>query len=320
MPYGYGSASSGSGSSSSGGSKGSPHSGGGGGWSPGVGGKQHQPKAKAAPVSTGGRSAALQAIAASSAKKALPPQLGGSGSAAQAAKVSGVPLGGTGLPPQLGGLSSAAQAAKFTPQKGRTHPAFAHRGIPQTNKFKKWIASKFKKPMIEYFYPEEHGDMYIGLQTGTIPTSNYHKDVTADYWKNVSKNWGEVHPALGAMVNVGAPAGTMIGGLGYDIGQGLARYNENPNKYLSSFQQDVKATQFEPEVKAALEARGVTDISGVDTIGGMKAIAAEKPIKSNLQRMAGSVEPLLNAWGIGNNLNYAKGGIVDLYRYGGFSG
>ena len=215
-----------------------------------------------------------------------------------------------------------AGAPTHIPKKKKvtTHPAFTNRGIPQTNKFKKWIASKFKKPMIEYFYPKEHGDMYIGLQTGTIPTSNYHKDVTADYWKNVSKNWGEVHPALGAMVNVGAPAGTMIGGLGYDIGQGLARYNENPNKYLSSFQQDVKATQFEPEVKAALEARGVTDISGVDTIGGMKAIAAEKPIKSNLQRMAGSVEPLLNAWGIGNNLNYARGGLADLYRYGGFSG
>ena len=104
---------------------------GGGGWSPGVGGQQHQPKAKAAPVSTGGgRSAALQAIAAASAKKALPPQLGGSGTAAQAAKVSGVPLGGAGLPPQLGGPSSAAQAAKFTGApvipKGRTHPG----GIP----------------------------------------------------------------------------------------------------------------------------------------------------------------------------------------------
>ena len=227
-----------------------------------------------------------------------------------------VPTGG---PPGGGDPGMTYKKPPTDPRpKGRTHPAFAHRGIPQTNKFKKWIASKFKKPMIEYFYPEEHGDMYIGLQTGTIPTSNYHKDVTADYWKNVSKNWGEVHPALGAMVNVGAPAGTMIGGLGYDIGQGLARYNENPNKYLSSFQQDVKATQFEPEVKAALEARGVTDISGVDTIGGMKAVAAEQPIKSNLQRMAGSVEPLLNAWGIGNNLNYAKGGIVDLYRHGGF--
>jgi len=43
MPYGYGSANKGS----SGGSKGSPHGGGGGGgWSPGVGGKQHQPKKK----------------------------------------------------------------------------------------------------------------------------------------------------------------------------------------------------------------------------------------------------------------------------------
>ena len=209
-----------------------------------------------------------------------------------------------------------AGAPTHIPKKKKvtTHPAFTNRGIPQTNKFKKWIASKFKKPMIEYFYPKEHGDMYIGLQTGTIPTSNYHKDVTADYWKNVSKNWGEVHPALGAMVNVGAPAGTMIGGLGYDIGQGLARYNENPNKYLSSFQQDVKATQFEPEVKAALEARGVTDISGVDTIGGMKAIAAEKPIKSNLQRMAGSVEPLLSASGI----RLADGGLINFYRYGGF--
>jgi|7_EtaG_2_1085326.scaffolds.fasta_scaffold15620_3 hypothetical protein len=216
-------------------------------------------------------------------------------------------------PPSSGGPPRVLNPPPTIP-KGRTHTG----GITGSNRFKKWIASKFKKPMIEYFYPKEHGDMYIGLQTGEIPTSNYHKDVTADYWKNVSKNWGEVHPALGAMVNVGAPAGTMIGGLGYDIGQGLARYNENPNKYLSSFQQDVKATQFEPEVKAALEARGVTDISGVDTIGGMKAIAAEKPIKSNLQRMAGSVEPLLNAWGIGNNLNYARGGIVDLYRYGRF--
>ena len=172
--------------------------------------------------------------------------------------------------------------------------------------------------MIEYFYPEEHGDMYIGLQTGTIPTSNYHKDVTADYWKNVSKNWGEVHPALGAMVNVGAPAGTMIGGPIYDWYQSGKRYEEDPNKYLSSFQQKVKATEFEPDVKAALEARGVTDISGVDTMGRLQAFAAEQPIKSNLQRMAGSVQPLLNAWGIGNNLNYARGGIVDLYRYGGF--
>ena len=46
MPGHYGRSSS-SGSSGSSGSKGSPHSGGGGGWSPGVGGKQHQPKAKA---------------------------------------------------------------------------------------------------------------------------------------------------------------------------------------------------------------------------------------------------------------------------------
>ena len=56
------------------------------------------------------------------------------------------------------------------------------------------------------------------------------------------------------MVNVGAPAGTMIGGPMYDWYQSWKRYEEDPNKYLSSFQQDVKATQFEPEVKAALEA------------------------------------------------------------------
>ena len=98
------------------------------------------------------------------------------------------------------------------------------------------------------------------------------------------------------------------------------RYEEDPNKYLSSFQQDVKATQFEPEVKAALEKRGVTDISGVDTMGRFKAFAAEQPIKSNLQRMAGSVEPFLNTWGIGNNLNYANGGLIRLFKYGGFLG
>ena len=130
------------GRSSSGGSRGSAApggtGGGGGGWSPGVGGQQHQPKAKAAPVSTGGgRSAALQTIAASSAKKALPPQLGGSGTAAQAAQFTGT---GAGLPPQLGGSGTAAQAAQFTPQKGRRNI-----GITDTNKFKKWIAkNKYK--------------------------------------------------------------------------------------------------------------------------------------------------------------------------------
>jgi len=218
-------------------------------------------------------------------------------------------------PPSSGGPPRVLNPPPTIP-KGRTHTG----GITSTNRFKKWLASKnpFKKPMIEYFYPKEHGDMYIGLQTGEIPTENYHRDVTADYWQNVSKNWGEIHPALGAMVNVGAPAGTMIGGPIYDWYQSGKRYEEDPNKYLSSFQQKVKATEFEPDVKAALEARGVTDISGVDTMGRLQAFAAEQPIKSNLQRMAGSVQPLLNAWGIGNNLNYARGGIVDLYRYGGF--
>ena len=103
------------GRSSSSGSRGSPHSGGGGGggWSPGVGGQQHQPKAKAAPVSTGGAG--------------LPPQLGGLSTKKQAQQFTGT---GAGLPPQLGGSSSAAQAAKFTGApvipKGRTHPG----GIP----------------------------------------------------------------------------------------------------------------------------------------------------------------------------------------------
>ena len=293
-------------SSSSSSSKGSaaPGGTGGGGWSPGVGGQQHQPKAKTKTVTTGGQSPF--AYTKPPKKKTTTVTTGGQS-----------PFAYTKPPKKKTVTTGGASPFAYTkPPKKKTVTT----GIPQTNKFKKWIASKFKKPMIEYFYPEEHGDMYIGLQTGTIPTSNYHKDVTADYWKNVSKNWSDVHPALGAMVNVGAPAGTMIGGPMYDWYQSGKRYEEDPNKYLSSFQQDVKATQFEPEVKAALEARGVTDISGVDTIGGMKAIAAEKPIKSNLQRMAGSVEPLLNAWGIGNNLNYAKGGIVDLYRYGGFSG
>ena len=170
-----------------------------------------------------------------------------------------------------------------------------------------------KKDLTEYFYPSEHGDKYIGLQTGEIPTENYHRDVTADYWQNVSKNWGEIHPALGAMVNVGAPAGTMIGGLMYDTGQGLSRYKEDPNKYLSPFMQKVKATEFEPEVKAALESRGITDYSGVDLIGSANAISAENPITSNLQRMAGSVQPLLSSWGIGNNLSYAQGGLADLW-------
>jgi hypothetical protein len=222
--------------------------------------------------------------------------------------------GGSGGPTSGGGTTTTTTTPTPTPTQ---HPVIKNRGIPQTNKFKKWISSKFKKPMIEYFYPDEHGDMYTALQTGTMPTHNYHKDVTADYWKNVSKNWSDVHPALGAMVNVGAPAGTMIGGPMYDWYQSGKRYEEDPNKYLSSFQRDVKATQFEPEVKAALETRGVTDISGVDTMGRFKAFAAEQPIKSNLQRMAGSVEPFLNTWGIGNNLNYANGGLINFYRYGG---
>tara|TARA_R100001143_G_scaffold53449_1_gene48915 strand:+ start:19 stop:843 length:825 start_codon:yes stop_codon:yes gene_type:complete len=193
-------------------------------------------------------------------------------------------------------------------------------GITGSDKFRKFLSrfNPLKKDLIEYFYPSEHGDKYIGLQTGEIPTENYHRDVTSDYWQNVSKNWGEIHPALGAMVNVGAPAGTMIGGLMYDTGQGLSRYKEDPNKYLSPFMQDVKATQFEPSVVEALGSRGVTDISGVDLIGSANAISAENPISSNLQRMAGSVEPLLTSWGIGNNVNYGKGGIIDLYRYGGF--
>tara|TARA_Y100000310_G_scaffold11914_1_gene12390 strand:+ start:51 stop:869 length:819 start_codon:yes stop_codon:yes gene_type:complete len=235
-------------------------------------------------------------------------------------------------PPSRGGGGGPSRVLNPPPviPKGRTHPGRTHPGrthpggITGSNRFKKWLASKnpFKKPMSEYFYPSKHGDMYIGLQTGEIPTSNYHKDVTADYWKNVSKNWGEVHPALGAMVNVGAPAGTMIGGLMYDVGQAaFGKYPENPNKYLSSLQQEWKTAQenIDPSVKAALESRGVTgDYFGVDLMGTGQAIAAEQPIKSNLQRMAGSVEPFLNAWGIGNNLNYARGGIVDLYRYGGF--
>ena len=235
-------------------------------------------------------------------------------------------LGGSGSPTHGGSNTPHPKKKTTKVTTGGTSP-FAYTKkktispkITNTNKFKNWIASKFKKPMIEYFYPDEHGDMYTALQTGTMPTYNYHKDVTADYWKNVSKNWSDVHPALGAMVNVGAPAGTMIGGPMYDWYQSGKRYEEDPNKYLSSFQQDVKATQFEPEVKAALEKRGVTDISGVDTMGRFKAFAAEQPIKSNLQRMAGSVEPFLNTWGIGNNLNYANGELIRLFKYGGFLG
>ena len=163
-----------------------------------------------------------------------------------------------------------------TPTKGRRTT-----GITDNDKFRKFIARNkiLKKPVIEYFYPSEHCDMYTALQTGKIPTSNYHRDVTADYWKNVSKNWSEVHPALGAIVNVGAPAGTMIGGLMYDLGQAY--------------------TRMEP---------------GSGLLGYAKAVAAEQPIKSNLQRMAGSVEPLLSASG----LNLADGGLINFYRYGGF--
>jgi len=157
-------------------------------------------------------------------------------------------------------------------------------GITRSNRFKKFLSrfNPLKKAPMEYIYPDEHGDYYWGLKSGEIPTSNYHRDVTADYWRNVSKNWGDIHPALGAAVNVGAPAGTMIGGLGYDVGQGLARYQEDPNKYLSPFMQDVRSTQFDPSVIEALGERGVTDISGVDLIGSGRAVAAEQPIKSNI--------------------------------------
>jgi len=200
--------------------------------------------------------------------------------------------------------------------KGRTTTG----GITGSDKFRKFLSrfNPLKKAPIEYIYPSEHDEFYSGLESGEISTSNYHRDVTEDYWRNVSKNWADINPLLGAAVNVGAPAGTMIGGLGYDVGQGLARYQEKPNKYLSPFMQNVKATQFDPSVTEALGARGVTDISGVDLIGSGRAVAAEQPIKSNLQRMAGSVEPLLSAWGLGNTLNYANGGLVDLYRHGGF--
>jgi len=92
------------GRSSSSGSRGSAApggtGGGGGGWSPGVGGKQHQPKAKskAASVSTGG---------------GWTPGVGRS----KTGYLPSHPIhgSGAGLPPQLGGSSSAAQAAKFIP-------------------------------------------------------------------------------------------------------------------------------------------------------------------------------------------------------------
>jgi len=206
------------------------------------------------------------------------------------------------------------QITPFIKRKGTS-------GITGTDRFKRFLSrfNPLKKAPMEYIYPSEHDEYYSGLESGEIPTSNYHRDVTADYWRNVSKNWGDINPALGAMVNLGAPAATMVGGPIYDVAlQSGKRYAENPNKYLSSFEQDVRSTQFDPSVTEALGARGVTDISGVDLIGRGRAVAAEQPIKSNLQRMAGSVEPLLSAWGLGNTLNYANGGLVDLYRHGGF--
>ena len=258
------------GRSSSSGSRGSaaPGGGGGGGWSPGVGGKQHQPKAKAAPVSTGGRSAALQAIAAASAKKALPPQLGGSGTAAQAAKVSGVPLGGTGLPPQLGGSSSAAQAAKFIPQKGRTYPG----GIQ--SQWKNFLKHRMNTQQMKGKFTDIKGykPSYVPNYTHALGGYDWKQNFpnSAD-WVDKGLAYGYQHltEATKALMDP-TSYGTGIFGLTQNLGNAFSKAN----------------------IEAAKNVQGFTG-------EGVSQEALEK----------------YHNW-----QNLARGGLADLYRYGGFSG
>jgi hypothetical protein len=133
MPYGYGSANKGS----SGGSKGSPHSGGGGGgWSPGAGGKQHQPKKK-----TGGWS----------------PGVGGQ---------QHIPKKKTSTwSPGVGGQQHIPKKKTTTVTAGLGHPAFKNRGI-RTNLKKRSLANE-RLSKLSRFITQQPRYIPWGLNTYT---------------------------------------------------------------------------------------------------------------------------------------------------------
>ena len=201
---------------------------------------------------------------------------------------------GGGQAAQRAAQQAAAQRAEADRQQRVADQAAAEKAAVQK-------AAAEKKPKL-FSIPEQHMENW-GAALVAKPedkpwttTPEYHQWGTADLTKQKSKELAQNYGNLAAgAFELAAPAMALGASPIYDIPQAVWKYGQDPNKYLSPFMQDVKATQFEPEVKAALEARGVTgDISGADLSGILTAINQEDVLSSAYNRMLGASQPLAN--------------------------
>lgn len=373
MPYGYGSANRGSRSSGPGpggqGARGqaTQNPGRGGGWSPGAGGKQHQPKKKTSTWTPG-----------AGGKQHIPKKK--------------TKTGGGG-----GGTTTTGGASPFTYTK--TPKGRRTTGITDTNKFKKWIAKnkyniepweedvgsglQFVSNMPKYWalptnlkkaidtgknIPFAHGtktlDDYANLSKTGFQTARTKVIPTAHDWANMLKGknpfkaegvFGAVGDdalksatkyAQGAMLR-GSPFGKTTGkvfegaidpatayinrGLSGNIQARVPAHIANkafnlPGKVSTSIKA-LAEPGFHKIAKRALPGANIA-LGGASALGHLQKGNYGQAAMAGLSMVPGPV-----GWaGLGGELalgalqnakqkrKYANGGLIDLYRYGGFSG
>ena len=88
--------------------------------------------------------------------------------------------------------------------------------------------------IMPYVYPEAHAEKYSTRGQWAKDTPQYHRDITENYFDELSKNWSQL-PYIGkpaaAAIELFAPAATGIMNIPYDTYSAFKKFYENPQKY-----------------------------------------------------------------------------------------
>jgi len=135
-----------------------------------------------------------------------------------------------------------------------------------------------------YIYPEAHGKKYETRHQWAKNTPQYHRDITENYFDELSKNWSQI-PYIGkpaaAAIELAAPVGTGVMSLPYDTYSAFKKFGENPEKYADPGKWS-KINAYFP------------DLADTNVAGILSALDREDMFSALGNRFVGAARPLAN--------------------------